>query len=117
MRDTRPPERRRERRRAVTEPPAGADREALARRAAWTAWEPSSADTLPSAVPAGRTPKELLCAALTEGALGGPWEHGFPRYAWYRTGDVVQEFRLVGAEPGLYTGYTLHPSEWPEGLA
>ncbi|MER7487024.1 hypothetical protein ABTY20_14205 [Streptomyces sp. NPDC126497] len=117
MRDIRPPERRRERRRTVTEPPAGVDREALARRAAYEAWEPRSADTLPSAVPAGRTQEELLRAALTEGALGGPWERDFPRYAWYRTDDVVQEFRLAGADPGRYTGYTLHPSEWPEGLA
>jgi hypothetical protein len=117
MRDSRPPERRRELRRTVTAPPAGADLEALAREADHVVWEPPSADTLPWAVPAGRTPRELLRAALTEGAIGGPWERGFPRYAWHRTGDVVQEFRLAGAEPGRYTGYTLHPSEWPEGLA
>ncbi|MFF1509656.1 hypothetical protein [Streptomyces sp. NPDC058326] len=115
MSDIRPPERR-ERRRTVTEPPAGVDREALARGAAYVAWDPGSADTLPP-VPAGRAPEELLRAALTEGLLGGPWERDFPRYAWYRTGDVVREFRLTDQVPGRYTGYVLHPSEWPEGLA
>ncbi|GAA3009778.1 hypothetical protein [Streptomyces fulvorobeus] len=115
MRDIRPPERR-ERRRTVTEPPAGVDREALADGAAYVAWDPHSADTLPPAAPTDRTPQELLRDALTEGLLGGPWERDFPRYAWYRVGDVVREFRLAGQDPGRYTGYTLHPSEWPEGL-
>ncbi|GFH38227.1 hypothetical protein SCWH03_44690 [Streptomyces pacificus] len=100
----------------MTEPPAGIDRDALARKATYAAWEPHSADTLPRAVPTDRTPEELLRAALAEGALSGPWEREFPRYAWHRTSDIVQEFRLAGTDPGRYTGYTLHPSEWPEGL-
>jgi hypothetical protein len=117
MREIRAPERRRDRRRTVCRTPAGVSREALARKASYAAWDPPSPDTLPRAAPGEGAPEELLRAALTEGQLGGPWEQDFPRYAWYRTGDVVQEFRLTGGEPGRYTGYTLHPSEWPEGLA
>ena len=45
------------------------------------------------------------------------WTTSPSRYAWHRDGDVVHEFRLTGRAPGEYTGYTLHPSEWPEGIA
>jgi hypothetical protein len=93
------------------------DRHVLARNASFTAWEPPSQDALLWTGPSDRAPVELLCVALAEGQLGGPWNRDFPQYAWHRAGDAVHEFRLTGDLPGRYTGYTLHPSEWPEGLA
>ncbi|GAA4855742.1 hypothetical protein GCM10025787_44820 [Saccharopolyspora rosea] len=48
--------------------------------------------------------------------MAGPWRNGFPTYAWHRSGDSVVEFRLVGGSSGEYTGYPLHPSEWPPGV-
>ena len=117
MPEVRAPERRRERRRSVTEPGAETDREELAGAARFTEWRPATPDALTWEGSGDRSPADLLHAALTEGVLGHPWDRGFPRYAWYRAGDAVHEFRLTGDSPGHYTGYTLHPSEWPEGLA
>ncbi len=50
------------------------------------------------------------------GNIGAPWEGRYPRYVWYRHGDVVYEGRLVNQELGQYKGYPIQPSEWPEGL-
>ncbi|WP_406153064.1 hypothetical protein OG217_05210 [Streptomyces sp. NBC_01023] len=117
MPDVRAPERRREQRRTVTEPGAETNREELAGTARFTEWRPATADALAWEGPDFRHPADVLREALAEGPLGHPWDHGFPRYAWHRTGDVVHEFRLTGESPGHYTGYTLHSSEWPEGIA
>jgi hypothetical protein len=115
--EVRAPERRREQRRSVTEPGAETNRRELADTARFTEWWPATPDALSWEGPQEQAPAELLRAALAEGRLGHPWAHGFPRYAWHRDGDVVHEFRLTGRAPGEYTGYTLHPSEWPEGIA
>jgi hypothetical protein len=57
-----------------------------------------------------------LRTAIRSGAIGGLWEGDFPRYAWYKEGDVVYEARLVNRERGEYKGYPLNRTEWPEGL-
>jgi hypothetical protein len=115
--EVRAPQRRREQRRSATEPDAGTDRRELADLARFTEWRPATPDALAWEGSGDGEPAELLRAALTHGRLGHPWDRGFPQYAWHREADTVHEFRLTGQAPGEYTGYTLHPSEWPEGIA
>jgi len=57
-----------------------------------------------------------LRLALTKGVVGAPWEGNFPRYAWFKDGDVVYEARLVNSGTGEYKGYALEPDEWPRGI-
>lgn len=57
-----------------------------------------------------------LRAAITAGDVGEPWEGDFPRYVWFRQGDIVYEGRLVNQELGQYKGWPLDRSEWPEGM-
>ncbi|WP_380284991.1 hypothetical protein [Kitasatospora purpeofusca] len=116
MSDIRAPERGRPQRRTVSEPPGGADRAVLAPKASFTPWDPPSPDVLHWTGAGDRAPVELLREALADGPVGGPWDSGFPAYVWHRDGDDVHEFRLTGRLTGQYTGYPLHPSEWPEGL-
>lgn len=59
---------------------------------------------------------EWLRSALRRGAVGAPWEAGFPRYVWFKHQDVVFEGRLVNREQGTYKGYPLLPEEWPAGI-
>lgn len=59
---------------------------------------------------------EWLREAVRRGAVGGFWEGGFPRYAWYKEGDVVYEARLINQARGEYKGYPLNENEWPSGL-
>lgn len=59
---------------------------------------------------------EWLRSAIRRGAVGGPWEGGFPRYVWHREGDVVFEGRLVNRGSGSYKGYPLDEDEWPRGI-
>jgi hypothetical protein len=58
-----------------------------------------------------------LAAAFEQGQVSGPWENGFPRYVWLREGDSVLEYRLIRRGAGVYTGYRLPPSYFPEGLS
>jgi hypothetical protein len=58
-----------------------------------------------------------LAAAFEQGQVSGPWENGFPRYVWLREGDSVLEYRLIRHSAGVYTGYRLPPSYFPEGLS
>jgi hypothetical protein len=107
-----PGRRRPQRRRVLPEvPPATlAD---LARRAeadASVALEPAGDELDPA-------PGDRLAVAFTQGQVSGPWENGFPRYAWLREGASVLEYRLVRPSTGSYVGYRLPPSYWPEGLA
>lgn len=109
----RAPERRRpQRRRVLPDVPAPmlAD---LARRAmADVSVVPESAgDALETASGA------RLAAAFEQGQVSGPWENGFPRYVWLCEGDSVLEYRLIRHSTGVYTGYRLPPSYWPEGLS
>jgi hypothetical protein len=59
---------------------------------------------------------QWLQTAIRQGAVGGICEGDFPRYVWYKDGDVVYEARLVNRESGEYKGYPLNETEWPEGL-
>jgi hypothetical protein len=36
---------------------------------------------------------------------------------WLREGDSVLEYRLIRHSAGVYTGYRLPPSYFPEGLS
>ncbi|MGK5547675.1 hypothetical protein ACSNOH_23490 [Streptomyces sp. URMC 127] len=116
----RAPGRRREPRRALSPLPARVTREELSAGAAFVPREfgPGPAVLPPeSAGPLASAPLRTLRSGILTGHLGGPWLNGFPRYVWHRSGDTVVEFRLTGRRPGEYSGYELHPSEWPEGLA
>ncbi len=57
-----------------------------------------------------------LRTAIAKGAVGGPWEGEFPRYAWYKTRDTVYEARLVNRTQGTYKGYGLLRTEWPKDI-
>ncbi|MEV6669004.1 hypothetical protein [Streptomyces sp. NPDC051162] len=115
----RAPGRRREPRRAITSLPARTEREEICGRVAFVREEygPAPADLLAVTGSLSSAPLGTLRSGIRTGFLGGPWQDGFPRYVWQRSGDSVVEFRLTGRTPGEYTGYELHPSEWPEGLA
>ena len=41
---------------------------------------------------------------------------GFPRYVWYKYGEMIFEARLVNRGSGSYKGYPLEKDEWPEGI-
>ncbi|MEV4923885.1 hypothetical protein [Streptomyces roseoverticillatus] len=115
----RAPGRRREPRRALSPLPARVTREELSAAAAFV---PRDSGPGPAGLPdppgsLASAPLGTLRSGILTGHLGGPWLSGFPRYVWHRSGDTVVEFRLTGRRPGEYTGYELHPSEWPEGLA
>lgn len=59
---------------------------------------------------------EWLRTAIRRGAVGAPWEAGFPRYVWFKRDDVVFEGRLVNREQGTYKGYPLNRQEWPPDI-
>ena len=59
---------------------------------------------------------QWLRAAVRRGAVGDHWEGGFPRYVWYKDGDIVYEGRLVNQGNGEYKGYPLSRDEWPGGI-
>ncbi|MBF6047137.1 hypothetical protein GO001_18155 [Streptomyces sp. NRRL B-1677] len=115
----RAPGRRREPRRALSPLPARVTREELSAGAAFAprdfGRDPAGLPALPGSL--ASAPLGTLRSGILTGHLGGPWLDGFPRYVWHRSGDIVVEFRLTGRRPGEYSGYELHPSEWPEGLA
>lgn len=57
-----------------------------------------------------------LRSAIRRGAIGAPWEGGFPRYVWHKEGSTVFKGRLVNQGNGSYKGYPLSESEWPRGI-
>ena len=57
-----------------------------------------------------------LRLALSKRAVGAPWEGDFPRYVWFKEGNVVYEARLVNSATGEYKGYELEPNEWPKSI-
>ena len=61
-------------------------------------------------------PTMWLRAGIRAGWVSGRWEQGFPRYVWYKGPDAgtVYVARLTNAGSGLYKGWPLNPSEWPE---
>lgn len=40
----------------------------------------------------------------------------FPRYIWFKQGDVAYEGRLVNSGSGEYKGWPLARDEWPDDL-
>ena len=60
--------------------------------------------------------EDWLRSAIRRGAVGAPWEGGFPRYVWRMEGDTVFEGRLVNKGLGEYKGYPLDRDEWPRGI-
>ena len=60
--------------------------------------------------------EKWLRSAIRRGAVGAPWEGGFPRYAWHMEGDTVFEGRLTNKVLGEYKGYPLERDEWPRGI-
>jgi hypothetical protein len=59
---------------------------------------------------------EWLRTAVRKGAFGKLWEGGFPRYLWYKDGEVLYEGRLVNRGLGQYKGYPLERDEWPPDI-
>jgi hypothetical protein len=62
------------------------------------------------------TVNKWLKKAIRKGVVGGYWEGGFPRYAWYKDGDTVYEARLTNPGNGEYKGYPLLHAEWPDKI-
>jgi len=60
--------------------------------------------------------EEWLRSAIRRGAVGAPWERGFPRYVWRKENDTVFEGRLTNSVQGEYKGYPLERDEWPRGI-
>ena len=60
--------------------------------------------------------QQWLRRAIEVRCFGGPWEGGFPRYAWCMVGQIVYEARLVNRGLGQYKGWQLEPDEWPDGI-
>lgn len=58
-----------------------------------------------------------LSQAIMRGAFGRLWEGSFPRYVWYKDGDIVYEGRLINRESGEYKGYPLESDEWPPNIS
>ena len=44
------------------------------------------------------------------------WRNGYPRYAWYRDGDIIYEAREGSSGSGEYHGYPLEPEQGVRGL-
>jgi hypothetical protein len=57
-----------------------------------------------------------LKKAILLGATSTLWEGGFPRYVWFKQGDVAYEGRLVNSGSGEYKGWPLARDEWPDDL-
>ena len=58
-----------------------------------------------------------LREAIRQGKIGGPWENGFPRYAWVKREGRVFAGRLTNQAQGHYKGWPIeNPALWPEGL-
>lgn len=56
-----------------------------------------------------------LREAVSAGQVG-VWDRGFPRYVWYREGEVVFEARQGAPGSGEYHGYPLSPMQRVRGL-
>lgn len=54
--------------------------------------------------------------AIENGRVAGPWENGFPRYAWHRVGERRFCARLTNSGLGEYKGWPISTQEWPPNL-
>ena len=125
----RTPQRRRPRKRAMCVPP-DTDLDCLAKRVGYVgspehkdfpsfAGQPrlrSDASCCPREIKDPEVICKWLRSAIRRGATGAPWEGNFPRYVWYKHGDIVFEGRLVNRGNGSYKGYPLDNEEWPDGI-
>jgi len=127
----RAPKRRRPQPRIIQPPPEGIDASGLASRVTYVGSPehktgPSFAGTPRPRGDATRCDPALndrlheiqqwLRQAFEVQCFGGPWEGGFPRYAWCMVGQIVYEARLVNRGLGQYKGWQLEPEEWPDGI-
>ena len=127
----RAPRRHRPLSRKPVDPPSGTDLAAVAARASYVGSAEhkrhlSSVGSPRLRADATPCPPELtdasvlttwLRAAITRGLTGALWEQGFPRYVWWREGEVCYEARLLNAGAGEYKGWPLAKDEWPQDLA
>ena len=60
--------------------------------------------------------QQWLRKAFVSRCFSGPWEGGFPRYAWCKVDNMVYEARLINKGLGQYKGWQLEPDEWPDGI-
>lgn len=57
-----------------------------------------------------------LRQAIAAGRVSGPYEKGWPRYAYHRQGHTIFEGRLTNREKGEYKGYPIEPDQLPAGI-
>jgi hypothetical protein len=130
-RSVRAPHRKRPQSRSIQPPPEGLDVSGLALRVTYVGSPEHKTESSFAGVPRPRGDATKCDTALSGRlgdiqrwlrhafevqCLGGPWEGGFPRYAWCKVGDVVYEARLVNRGLGQYKGWQLEPEEWPDGI-
>lgn len=62
--------------------------------------------------------KRAVRKAILEGKISERWTRGkeYPRYIWYKAGQVWYEGRTEDGSPGVYHGYPIEEIELPEGL-
>ena len=127
----RAPKRKRPRPRTVEPPPEGIHASQLASRVTYVGSPEHKTGTSFAGVTAARA-DATKCDTALNGRLdeiqrwlrrafelrcfGGPWEGGFPRYAWCKVGQIVYEARLLNQGLGQYKGWQLEPDEWPDGI-
>jgi len=127
----RAPKRRRPLVRRIVAPPPDLDKDAIAAAASYVG-SPEHKDT-PSFVEEVRPRADAsicdrslatrraeitdwLREAICKGVVSGYFEGRFPRYVWYKDGDVVYEGRLSNRDQGHYKGYPLEKDDWPRGI-
>lgn len=54
--------------------------------------------------------------AILRGAVSPLWEGEFPRYVWFKAGELAYQGRLVNSGTGGYKGWPITRDEWPVGL-
>lgn len=127
----RPPDRKRQPPRVIQPPPLGVDVAELAARVSYTGSPEHKNATTFAGRPRPRADATIcdssfadrlqqiqlwLRTAIRMQCFAGPWENGFPRYVWYKSGDTVFQGRLVNRVSGQYKGWQLSRDEWPGGI-
>lgn len=127
----RAPQRKRPQARVIQPPPEGIDASGLASRVTYVGSPEHKTGPSFAGVPRPRGDatkcdtalngrlgeiQQWLRHAFEVQCFGGPWEGGFPRYAWCKVGEIVYEARLVNRGLGHYKGWPLEPEEWPDEI-